>query len=425
MVSCNASTWKLATVGSKGSRHARIRMTHNFYNGIYNASDRLWTNLKNVLRTRHLIKFKLLSILLIDKGGLRPYAHSYKILGPREYFLRQSVRIYKSRDFFLDIQEKHYHFEEPCVVTLKVAHVLGPYSVPFVKNKLATEHLRGNKVATLTLPILKYIRSRLTHVQQSFNDIFFINMPYCHNFYHWFFDCLILLRQYEAYRLTDPDCKLMINGWNPWQRRSLELLGYHEDQYFPWAYEHGLVNNLVISEATHSQVSIVRTGDLLWLRERLLLNDLDGKQSVCSKKYSDRVFVSRRDARKGTRLSNEAILAKRLSILGFSEYILGNMPLDDQIELFSNAKIVVAAHGAGLTNIIYMRKGKVFEIHTDNCFRDHFFNISQQLNLDYYGILAWEKHRGEFEVDEEFLVAAVSSALEKSPMRWSNEIARQ
>ena len=95
--------------------------------------------------------------------------------------------------------------------------------------------------------------------------------------------------------------------------------------------------------------------------------------------FSDRVFISRRDATKGSRLSNEATVAQCLSELGFSEYALGRMALDDQVKLFSKAKFVVATHGAGLTNIIYMSGGNVLEIYTDDIFREHYFNLWQAL----------------------------------------------
>lgn len=376
---------------------------------ISSRTTRLWNALKSVLRIRHQLKVRVLSFLLIEKGKLRDYAHTHSLSDQQQIFCSNSFLMHSSRNFFAEIPEKQYIFASPCILTLEHAHVVGPYSVPFIKNRLATEHLGGNKVTCLTLPVLSYIASRLKKTQQSYTKTFFINSPYCHNFYHWFFDCLIILKQYEEYLLTDPDCNLMINAWNPWQKRSLELLGYSEDQYSPWAYEHGKVEKLVVPEATHRQGGAVRTGDVLWLRDRILQNSCFLNENS-SNKFSDRVFVSRRDVPHKIRLSNEAAVSQRLTGFGFTEYVLGDMPLDDQIALFSNAKFVVASHGAGLTNLMYMRGGQVIEIHSDS-FKDCYFNISQQLGLDYFGIMAPKNYLGEFEVDETFVVAAVERAL--------------
>lgn len=69
-----------------------------------------------------------------------------------------------------------------------------------------------------------------------------------------------------------------------------------------------------------------------------------------------RLFVSRADARK-PRLLNEDEVFARIEHFGFDRVMPGRLPLADQVSLFSGAQIVAGAHGAGLTNLIFMPKG--------------------------------------------------------------------
>jgi Glycosyltransferase 61 len=376
-----------------------------------------WDCLKKALRIRHRIKTLLLSPFLLEQGKLRNYALSVTCFGRREHQEIPPTFVLEETGRCIQHPAKSNTFAKPCIIQLKRVRVLGPYSVPLIRTRLATENLGGIKQASLTLPVLRYILCRFKRLEASYDDVYFVNSPYCHNFYHWFFDCLMQLRQYEAYALRRPECKLMINAWNSWQRRSLEILGYEQGQYFPWQYEHGRVQNLFTSEWTHRQGTILRRGDLIWLRDRLLRSSYRSRTGDTN--FSKLVFISRRDSPK-VRLSNEGAIFERLSDIGFSAYTLSNMSLDDQIELFANAKMVVAAHGAGLTNIMYMDRGKLFEIHTEK-FVDFFYNISYQLGLEYFSVLASKDSSGSFECDPELVAVMVRAALKMTPIQWSEK----
>jgi hypothetical protein len=74
-----------------------------------------------------------------------------------------------------------------------------------------------------------------------------------------------------------------------------------------------------------------------------------------------RLYVSRRDAPLRS-LANEAAVEEALTALGFTVVTFSGRPLAQQIQLFQQAEIVVAPHGAGLAHLTHARSGlKVFE----------------------------------------------------------------
>jgi capsular polysaccharide biosynthesis protein len=67
-----------------------------------------------------------------------------------------------------------------------------------------------------------------------------------------------------------------------------------------------------------------------------------------------RLFLNRRTA-PTRRIINQDEVAELLGVHGFEEVNTDAMRLADQIGLFSQAAVVVAVHGAGLTNILFRR----------------------------------------------------------------------
>lgn len=79
--------------------------------------------------------------------------------------------------------------------------------------------------------------------------------------------------------------------------------------------------------------------------------------------FSSKVYISRRGKRK---VVNEAELLALIKPLGFEEYELSRMSLQDQIDLFRSAKIIIGPHGAGLVNLMFCPPGtKVLELFPD------------------------------------------------------------
>ncbi len=77
---------------------------------------------------------------------------------------------------------------------------------------------------------------------------------------------------------------------------------------------------------------------------------------------SDRVYISRRDAKRRV-MTNEHELEADLVARGFTVWEFSKIPLWHQIALINQASVVVAPHGAGLAHIVHAQPGaRVVEI---------------------------------------------------------------
>lgn len=70
---------------------------------------------------------------------------------------------------------------------------------------------------------------------------------------------------------------------------------------------------------------------------------------------NSRIYISRRKASRGP--TNELEVERELEKLGFEILFPENLDFARQVEVFSNASVLVAPHGAGLTNMLFMPKG--------------------------------------------------------------------
>ena len=108
--------------------------------------------------------------------------------------------------------------------------------------------------------------------------------------------------------------------------------------------------------------------------------------SLPSEPPKRRLLISRRLAAK-RQFANQSDLDERLGTLGFESVELESLSLADQIELFSQAEVVVAAHGAGLTNLLFATDCKVLEVFLNDRPLAHYRWLARALGHEYANIL--------------------------------------
>jgi capsular polysaccharide biosynthesis protein len=124
---------------------------------------------------------------------------------------------------------------------------------------------------------------------------------------------------------------------------------------------------------------------------------------------NEKIFIDRSDSTfNHNQIQNYIEITDILKKFNFKTVKLSNFSFDEQIELFFNAKEIIGAHGAGLTNTIFCKPGtKIIEFNTPTFKCDLFKNISKINNLNYNSILSEElklNFKGDINVSSQKLI---------------------
>lgn len=114
--------------------------------------------------------------------------------------------------------------------------------------------------------------------------------------------------------------------------------------------------------------------------------------------FSKKIFISRKDA--GVRrMINEDEVFALFEPLGFYRYELGKLTVLEQIALFNQAEVVVAAHGSGLINLMFCNK----DVHVYEIFQGRgdctFYYLALMCGLRHTSVstMAFDSGRGFFD----------------------------
>lgn len=142
------------------------------------------------------------------------------------------------------------------------------------------------------------------------------------------------------------------------------------------------------------------------LRERLI--DQAGHGA------GERIYVSRKGRRKCV---NEQEVFALLAARGFTFVDDKPRSLSEQIGIFSSAKVIVAPHGAALTNLLWCEEGaQVVELFGETYQPPYYRNLSAFRSLNYHKIgadISDEGHWSEVNADIMVDLSALESLLDK------------
>lgn len=203
------------------------------------------------------------------------------------------------------------------------------------------------------------------------------------NYYHWFTDVLPALHIIEKSGLTNDEIAYYL--LNPIE------LGYQRDSLR--RYDIPESKQIVHNRQTYleaDQLIICRWGSNSlgaqvgsWLSEELKSKyQIESQDLKCKERKN--IYISRGQTAT-RRIINEPQLTDLLANkYGFLIVDPCDHSIAEQANLFSNAKYIVAAHGAALTNLHFCNEGtKVFEIfgdYVDPCF----WILCNRLGIDHY-----------------------------------------
>jgi hypothetical protein len=163
------------------------------------------------------------------------------------------------------------------------------------------------------------------------------------NYFHWILETLPRLRYAE--KLTEPWSSIYVCQCYPYQRQSLPFFGIAPGQVIDSSKTRFLrARRLILPRYCLYQEHWIYS----WLREKVL-------PQIPASQTPRRIYISRRRS-PGRGIANEAEVEVLLKELGFACVVLEDLAWPEQIALFRSAEMVVAPHGAGLTNSLFCPK---------------------------------------------------------------------
>jgi hypothetical protein len=201
------------------------------------------------------------------------------------------------------------------------------------------------------------------------------------NYWHWHIEMLpvaMLLRNSAALQ----NCRIAVLKLAPWQLRSLQLLGFAPSQIIELDNKAIKFRRVVLCSLMYDPAG---APDPLALEAfAAIAQSVLSLAAPADRPPSPLIYVSRRDSAQ-RQLLQEDELAARLEAAGFSIVRTSELSYDEQIVRFASAAIVVAPHGAGLTNLGFARPGTcVVEVFPFGLFNSpHYYLLSGAMGHRY------------------------------------------
>lgn len=353
-------------------------------------------NLKSLLLPKVL---RFLNIQIISREKLLKYSQDIDIL----YFGKKdclpevptsSINIIGKLPKSIQNNSTNYLSDSPFICEVKNAKLVGQSAAAFDSNDNIIAEVNSSPLGNLKPRIYdlcdlrdpinsKFFKANHKTIELACSLVSFRSKKY----FHWFIDSLTRLEGFEQYYQQTGKKPMLIVDSNltQWQVKSLEILGYSQKDWIEWDSTMLTVDKLVIPSFRQpgNRVSPLA---IQWMRRKIFnspkLDNFFKDAKLGGLNFSEKIFISRKKA-SGRKISNEDEVFKYLDKFGFQRYILEDLTFQEQLVLFSQAKFVVAPHGAGLTNILFSRNkiGLIEFVNLD--VTAVYFQISNILGFDY------------------------------------------
>jgi hypothetical protein len=227
------------------------------------------------------------------------------------------------------------------------------------------------------------------------------------NYYHWMFD---ILPRFEILKRSGlvPDY-YYVNTKMPFQRQSLQLLRISSSRILsPTKGTHIEASELIVPSLLGPAFSHTPKAQACKYLQSIFVRKNEARRPY------RKLYVSRSDAN-SRRVINEAEIREEVLDNGFEVISLSGVSLLQQVELFSEAKIIMGPHGAGLTNAVFCQPGSVLIEFVPAGYRvDCFERLARLVGLEYHaleGTVSDNPNGGVFNYDHTVDRAALITVL--------------
>jgi capsular polysaccharide biosynthesis protein len=199
------------------------------------------------------------------------------------------------------------------------------------------------------------------------------------NYYHWLTDVLPRIHLLKHGNIWEKIDYFFIDEPSPKMAITLDILNIPKAQRIYTRFDRTLSSPLVVVPQFPQAHAAWRID---FLRETFLPYR-DTKFSQIEKIYISRSQASRR------RILNEPEILDYLIPRGYVPFQLEDLSFIEQVSLFSQARIVIGLHGAGLTNVAWCPPGgRLLEIFPSESIPSYYWVLASQVGVDYYYLLS-------------------------------------
>ncbi|MCG5533622.1 glycosyltransferase family 61 protein [Halorhodospira sp. 9621] len=199
------------------------------------------------------------------------------------------------------------------------------------------------------------------------------------NYYHWITEVLgnLWLLKNAGLPINYVDQYLMGHSGAAWQEKILQLAGMQPERITPIGdLEDQFIDRMLLP--SWGEVTSHSLPD--WLSDAIHASIGFSRPQAPGTR---RVYLSRQNASR-RRVLNEHSLIERLRAHGFECHECGDLSFRQQQDLLASAGVVVAPHGAALTNLLWCApQTDVIELHAHRHQDQSFHLLARQLRLRY------------------------------------------
>jgi hypothetical protein len=260
------------------------------------------------------------------------------------------------------------------------------------------------------------VRRRLTlgHLERIDGTAATVAFGHADAYFHWLFDVLPRL---EILRLAGWDehgwDRLVVNtAGAAYESETLHRFGVPPERVWHLDPRSHVVADRLVVPSTVGVSGVIPAWACRVLRQRLLPPEAPAGPPL-------RLYISRSDTEQ-RRVADEERLIPRLESLGVTCLTLSGRPLDEQIELFSRAELVIGPHGGGLSNLVWCRPGTaVVELFACDYLNPVFWGLSAHLDLLHHHVIGrpalpgLPRSYGPIALDHDAVVRLTEHALER------------
>ncbi|MEM8868318.1 MAG: glycosyltransferase family 61 protein [Verrucomicrobiota bacterium] len=219
------------------------------------------------------------------------------------------------------------------------------------------------------------------------------------NYFHWLVDVVPRLQLLKESGLQAKVDKYLVPQYkSDFQKTTLRILGVDQS------------NIIECTPATHIECDLLIASSHPRGTKSVLIPDWvfsfyqeQKRKLLVAGAYPKRMYVTRKDSSlRG--IIDENRLIDYLGGLGFEPVTLAEHDFDAKVNLFSNAEMIISAHGAGLTNLFFSNPGsRLLELFTEGFVDAVLMNLAERNEVTYDYIIfskdnaAYEDAKGQYE----------------------------